>query len=137
MHAEKNTLCLANMEDDNVTVTNEVLDRHMKTFGSQDMAGVMADYAADAVMFTPNGPIKGTEALRGAFAQFFQEWAKPGVKFTLKQRLVDGKHACILWDAETADHVYEGAIDAFVVENGKITAHFFSGKITPKAAPSN
>ena len=40
----------------------------------------------------------------------------------------------ILWDAETADHVYEGAIDAFAVENGKITAHFFSGKITPKAA---
>ena len=28
-----------------MTVTNEVLDRHMKTFGSQDMAGVMADYA--------------------------------------------------------------------------------------------
>ncbi len=31
----------------------------MKTFGSQDMVGVMADYAPDAVMFTPNGPVKG------------------------------------------------------------------------------
>jgi hypothetical protein len=33
----------------------------------------------------------------------------------------------------TADNRYEGAMDAFVVENGKIVAHFFSGKITPKA----
>ena len=33
-----------------------------------------------------------------------------------------------------ADNVYEGAMDAFVVEGGKIVAHFFSGKITPKAA---
>jgi ketosteroid isomerase-like protein len=123
-------------ESATMTVTNEVLDRHMKTFGSQDMAGVLADYAADAVMFTPNGPVRGTEELRKGFEQLFAEWAKPGVKFTLKQRIVDGKNAYIFWDAETADNLYEGAMDAFVVENGKIVAHFFSGKITPKAAAS-
>ena len=33
----------------------------MATFGKQDMAGVMADYAPDAVMFTPNGAVRGTE----------------------------------------------------------------------------
>ena len=51
------------------------------------------------------------------------------MKFTLKQRIVDGKNAYIFWDAETADNLYEGAMDAFVVENGKIVAHFFSGKM--------
>jgi len=117
----------------NVTVTNEVLDRHMKTFGSQDVPGVLADYASDAVMFTPNGPVRGTDALRSTFEQLFAEWGKPGVTFTLKQRIVDGKNAYIFWDAETPDNLYEGAMDAFVVENGKIVAHFFSGKITPKA----
>jgi ketosteroid isomerase-like protein len=116
-----------------VKQTNEVLDRHMATFGKQDMAGVMADYAPDAVMLTPNGAVRGTEALRKGFEQFFAEWGKPGVKFTLKQRIVDGKNACIYWDAETVDNIYEGAMDAFVVENGKISAHFFAGKITPKA----
>ena len=110
-----------------------MLDRHMATFGKQDMGGVMADYAPDAVMFTQNGPIRGTEALRKGFEQLFAEWSKPGVKFTLKQRTVDGKIACIFWDAETDDNIYEGAMDAFVVENGKISAHFFSGKITQKA----
>ena len=122
----------AGQESANVTVTNEVLDRHMKTFGSQDLAGVMADYAADAVMFTPGGPVKGTDALKAGFVQLFAEWAKPGVKFTLKQRIVEGKNAYIFWDAETADNLYEGAMDAFVVENGKIVAHFFSGKIRRK-----
>jgi ketosteroid isomerase-like protein len=116
-----------------MTITNEVLDRHMETFGKHDLAGVLADYAPDAVMFTPNGPVRGHDALRPAFEQFFAEWGKPGVSFTLKQRTVEGSHACIYWDAETADNLYEGAIDAFVVAGGKIVAHFFSGKITPKA----
>ena len=117
-----------------MTATNDVLDRHMATFGKQDMAGILADYAADAVMFTPGGPVRGTEALRKGFEQLFAEWGKPGVTFTLKQRTVEGKNAYIFWDAETADNVYEGAMDAFVVENGKIVAHFFSGKITAKVA---
>jgi hypothetical protein len=39
--------------EDKVSATDEVLDRHMKTFGAPDMAGILADYAADAVMFTP------------------------------------------------------------------------------------
>lgn len=118
----------------NVTVTNEVLQRHMDTFGKRDVPGVLADYAADAVMFTPGGPVRGTDALRTTFENLFVEWGKPGMTFTLKQRIVDGEHAYIFWDAETADNVYEGAVDAFVVENGKIVAHFFAGKITPKAA---
>ena len=117
-----------------MTGTDEVLDRHMKTFGAQDMAGIMADYAVDAVMFTPGGPVRGAAELRTGFEQLFAEWGKPGVTFTLKQRIVDGKNAYIFWDAQTADNIYEGAMDAFVVENGKIVAHFFSGKITPKTA---
>jgi ketosteroid isomerase-like protein len=116
-----------------VNNTNDVLDRHMATFGKQDMAGVLADYAPDAVMFTPNGAVRGHDALRKAFEQFFAEWGKPGVTFTLKQRIVDGKNACIFWDAQTADNVYEGAMDAFVVENGKITAHFFAGKVSRRS----
>jgi hypothetical protein len=103
----------------------------MATFGKQDMTGLMTDYAPDAVMFTPNGLVRGTEALRKGLEQLFAEWGKPGVKFTLKQRIVDGKNAYIFWDAETADNLYEGAVDAFV-EEGKIVAHFFSGKTTPK-----
>ena len=55
------------------------MDRHMATFGKQDMTGLMTDYARDAVMFTPNGSVRGTEALRQGFEQLFAEWGKPGV----------------------------------------------------------
>ena len=115
--------------------TAEVLDRHMRTFGAGDLEGVMADYAPTAVMLTPGGPVAGTEALRKNFQAVLAEWSKPGTKFTLKQKAVEGEHAFIAWDAETADNVYEGAMDGFVVRDGKIVAHFFAGKITPKAKP--
>lgn len=115
--------------------TAEVLDRHMKTFGAADLDGVMADYASNAVMLTPGGPISGTDALRKNFQSVLAEWSKPGTKFSLKQKTVDGEYAFIAWDAETADNVYEGGMDGFVVRDGKIVAHFFAGKITPKAKP--
>ena len=32
----------------------------MATIGKLDMAGVLADYAPDAVIFTPDGTVRGT-----------------------------------------------------------------------------
>jgi ketosteroid isomerase-like protein len=123
----------ATSEAPKVATTTEVLKRHQRTFGASDLEGVLADYAADAVMFTPNGPIKGTEALRKTFQALFAEWGKPETKFELKQETVDGEHAYMAWSAETSDNVYEAGVDAFTVRGGKIVAHFFSARITPKA----
>jgi ketosteroid isomerase-like protein len=115
-----------------VATTAEILARHQKTFGESDLAGVLADYAPDATMFTPGGPVKGTEELRKTFQTLFAEWGKPGLKFEMKKEIVEGPYAYMFWNAETADNVYEGATDAFVIQNGKIVAHFFAGKITAK-----
>jgi ketosteroid isomerase-like protein len=112
--------------------TEQVLDRHLKAFGAADLEGVMADYAPNAILFTPGGPVKGTDALRKTFQTMFVEWSKPGAKFDLKQRTVEGDSAYVFWNAETADNTYEGATDSFVVRDGKIVSHFFAGKITPK-----
>jgi ketosteroid isomerase-like protein len=115
-----------------VSSTADVLAHHQKTFGASDLEGVLADYAPDAIMFTPTGPIKGTAELRKAFQGMFAEWGKPGTKFEMKQQTVEGPWAYTFWSAETADNVYEAGTDSFVVNNGKIVAHFFSAKITPK-----
>jgi hypothetical protein len=37
-----------------------------------------------------------------------------------------------LWTAETADNVYELGTDTLFVQDGKIVAQSFAGKITPK-----
>jgi ketosteroid isomerase-like protein len=115
-----------------MTSTKEVLDHHLKCFGEGDLKGILSDYAPDAIMFTPDGPLRGADAMRPLFQAMIAEFGKPGAVVSMKQQSVDGEYAYILWIAETADNVYEMATDTFVVRDGKIVAQSFTGKITPR-----
>jgi ketosteroid isomerase-like protein len=112
--------------------TGEVLDQHLKCFGENDLDGVVADYSSDAVLFVPDRPLRGREAIKPFFQAFFAEFAKPGASFSMRQRYVQGEYAYILWSAETADNSYEAATDTFVVRDGKIVAQSFAAKIIAK-----
>ena len=112
--------------------TKDVLDNHLKCFGEGDLKGILSDYARDAVLFTPNGPLKGVDSIRPLFEQLIAEFGKPGATFSMKLQSVEGDYAYILWAAETADNVYEVATDTFVVRDGKIIAQSFAANITPK-----
>ena len=112
--------------------TKDVLDHHLKCFGEGDLMGLLSDYAPGAVLFTPDGPLKGPDAMKPLFEAFFAEFGKPGAAFSMKQQFVEGDYAYILWTAETADNVYEVGTDTFVVRDGKIVAQSFAGKIVPK-----
>jgi ketosteroid isomerase-like protein len=115
-----------------MTTTRNVLDNHLKCFGENDLDGVLADYSSDVVLFIPDGPLKGPDAIKPFFQAIFSEFAKPGASFSMRQRYVEGDYAYILWSAETADNSYEAATDTFVVRNGKIVAQSFAATITPK-----
>ena len=115
-----------------MTSTNEVVDHHLKSFRDRDLEGILSDYAPDAILFTPDGPLRGAEAMTPLFQAMIAEFGKPGAVFSMKRQSVDGDYAYILWTAETADNVYEVATDTFVVRDGKIMAQSFAGKITPK-----
>ena len=112
--------------------TKDVVDHHLKSFGEGDLRGILSDYAPEAILFTPEGPLRGLDAIEALFQALLAEFGKPGAAFTLKQQFVDGAYAYILWTAETADNVYELATDTFVVREGKIVAQSFAGKIVPK-----
>jgi ketosteroid isomerase-like protein len=58
--------------------TAEVLDHHLKCFAARDLNGLLADYAADAVFFGPDGALRGPDVIRPVFARMFAEFAKPG-----------------------------------------------------------
>jgi ketosteroid isomerase-like protein len=116
-----------------MTSTKEIIDHHLQAFAERDLKGVLSDYAPDAVFFTPQGPLRGPDAIRPLFQAMIAEFAKPGGAFTLKQQCVQGDYAYILWSAETADNVYELGTDTFVVQNGKIAAQSYTGKVTSKA----
>jgi len=115
-----------------MTSTKDVLDHHLKAFSEGDLAGILSDYAPGAVMFTRDGLLKGADAMRPLFQALISEFGKPGARFTLERQSIDGDYAYIVWTAETADNLYEVATDTFVVQNGKITAQSFTGKIVPK-----
>jgi len=115
-----------------MTSTKDVLDRHMKCFGEGDLTGIVSNYATGAVLFRPDGPLKGIDAIRQHFKAVLAEFGKPGTTFSMKQQSIEGDYAYILWTAETADNVYEVGTDTFVVRDGKIVAHSFAGKTTTK-----
>ena len=112
--------------------TKDIVDHHLKSFGEGDLNGILSDYAPGAILFTPEGPLKGIDAIRSLFQAMLAEFGKPGAAFSLKQQFVEGDYAYILWTAETADNVYEMATDTFVVREGKIVIQSFAGRIVPK-----
>jgi len=112
--------------------TKDILDHHLKAFDQGDLNGVVSDYAPDAVFFTKDGAVKGIERIRPVFEALIAEFGKSGKTFKMKQQMVEGDYAYILWTAETADSVYELATDTFVVRQGKIVAQSFTAKIMPK-----
>jgi ketosteroid isomerase-like protein len=113
-------------------ITNDIVNQHLKCFAENNLDGVLADYSSDAVLFIPGGPLRGTAAIKTFFHGLMSEISKPGMTFSMQQQHADGDYAYILWNAETADNVYEAATDTFVVRNGKIVAQSFAAKITPK-----
>ena len=115
-----------------MATTTEVVQHHLQSFGVGDLDGILSDYAPDAVLFTPDGPLRGHTAIRALFMAMLAEFAKPGSDFSLRQQYVEGDYAYILWAAQTADNLYELGTDTFYVQDGKIVVQSFAGKITPR-----
>ena len=109
--------------------TKDVVDHHLKCFGERDLTGILFDYAPGAVLFTPDGPLRGADAIRPLFQALIAQFGKPGTTFRMKQQFAEGDCAYILWTAETADNLCEVGTDTFVVRDGKIVTQSFTGKI--------
>jgi ketosteroid isomerase-like protein len=114
--------------------TKEVFDHHVKCFGEGDLQGILADYSPGAILFTPDGPLKGIDPIRRFYQAVLAEFGKPGTAFSMKLVSIEGDFAYCTWTAETADNVYELGTDTLVVRDGQIVAQSFAGKITPKAS---
>jgi ketosteroid isomerase-like protein len=111
--------------------TQEILDHHLLCFTGLDLDGIIADYASDAILFTPSGTLKGRDAIHAMFHALFAEFSKPGFSAAMESQFVEGEYAYILWNAQSADNTYEIATDTFVIRGGKIVAQSFTAKITP------
>ena len=112
--------------------TKEILERHLNCFVGVDLDGIIADYAPDAILFTPAGTLKGREAIKALFQTLFAEFSKPGFSATVEKQSVEGEYAYILWHAQSADNTYAAATDTFVIRDGTIIAQSFAATIRPR-----
>ena len=112
--------------------TKDVFDHHVKCFGEGNLQALLADYAPGAILFTPDGPLKGPDAIRPFYQALIAEFGKPGTAFSMDVLSIDGDFAYCIWTAETADNIYELGTDTLVVRDGQIVAQSFAGKITRK-----
>ena len=130
--AQLHTMSVIRKKATMALTTEEVLRRHAKCFFEGDLEGLVSDYSADAVLFTPNGPLNGHDPIREFFRTLIKEFRQPGTTFSMQLQSIDGDFAYSLWSAETADNVYEMATDTHVIRDGKIVAQSFAGQIKPK-----
>jgi ketosteroid isomerase-like protein len=112
--------------------TAEVLENHLKNFGEGNLENLLSDYDQSAVLFTPEGPLLGVDAIRPVFVDLFDDFSKT-VSFEIKQQSVENDYAYIVWTAETDKNIYEFATDTFGVRDGKIVAQSFAAKIVAKS----
>jgi len=114
------------------TSTRAVVDHHLAAFFANDLHGVVADYAPDAVMIVPSGVLRGVHEITPLFQSLFAEFAKPGATFDLQQEGIEGDVAYIRWIAETSVSTYQLGTDTFFVRHGKIVVQTFAFKATPR-----
>ena len=116
-----------------MAATATVLDRHLESFGEGDLDGILADYAADAVVVADGDVFVGHEEIRPFFEALLAEFDAPDVEFELGERVVHDEFAYITWRAETPEQVYEYATDTFVVRDGEIAAQTIGTVTTANA----
>ena len=113
--------------------TEEVLDHHLQAFGTADLDGILEDYGDDSIIISGDD---GVLTSRDQWAKFFQglfdEFAKPGMTFSLDKKIVEGDTAFIAWSAETADNVYNLGTDTFTIRDDKIVSQTLVTHKTPK-----
>jgi hypothetical protein len=112
--------------------TDAVLDHHLQAFGTGDLSGILGDYTTESIIITPDAVLRGPEQIASLFEAFFAEFAKPGVSFAMRQRVIEKETAYIVWSAETADNVYELGTDTFWIHDGKIITQTFAAEVKPK-----
>ena len=113
--------------------TEKTLRRHWQAFGAGDVEAIMADYADDAVLITPEGTLKGAAQIRSLFEKILANMF-PAYKSSLNlaKQVVEGDVAYILWSGNSPSYNAPFATDTFIMRNGKIVAQTFAAQLKEK-----
>ena len=111
----------------------EVLSHHMTCVSRSDVDGIMEDYADDAILFSPDAPLVGKDAIRRFFVTLTGEMMPAGTNFQPVRQDVHGDAAFLLWQAESPAMKFHLGAETLIVRDGKIVTHSFAAAITRKS----
>lgn len=104
--------------------TQATIENHLHAFFQQNIDGVLADYAEDAVMLIPEGPLHGRAEIRNFFTNFMDTLPSGFLEaFKMRRQEFVGELGYIIWDARPW---VQFATDTFVVRDGKIALQTFA-----------
>ena len=105
-------------EKGEMSMTEKVLKHHLDAFGTGDVEAILSDYTEDSFIITPDGTLKGIEALRGLFTGLIAS-LPPGSAFTMQKQIIEGEYAYILWSAESEMMSIPIGTDTFRIVDGR------------------
>jgi ketosteroid isomerase-like protein len=100
----------------------QTLMHHLIAFGDNNLDEILKDYTTESVIMTPNGTIKGLPEISEFFKDFFAV-IPTGSSFTMKQKIIVGNVAYILWASESSSTKISVGTDTFVFDGDKIQYH--------------
>jgi len=98
----------------------EVFAHHGRAFGAEDLDGILADFADDAVVITPAGVNRGKDAIREAFRRLFADL--PNAAWDVKTQVYQDNVLLLEWSADAEQAHADDGVDTFVFRDGLIQA---------------
>lgn len=108
--------------------TEAVLAHHLRSFAQGDLEAIVSDYAPDAVLCTPQGPLIGHAEIRGFFDNFITNLPHEVIvkRFVMNRQDIVGEMAYIVWSAFP---IIDLGTDTFIIRDGKIQAQHFAANV--------
>ena len=113
------------------TKTREILDHHVSAFIETDINEVMKDFTEASELLSPEGALKGLNAIRSFFEEIFKALPK-GSTLEMKQMIIRDDVAYIVWSAESSFVNIPFGTDTFIMKDDKILYQIAAAHIIPK-----
>ena len=113
------------------TKTQEILNHHLSAFIETDVNEIMKDFTEASELLTPDGALKGLNAIRSFFEEIFKIMPK-GTTLEMKQMIIRDDVAYVVWSAESSFVSIPLGTDTFIMENDKILYQIVAAHIIPK-----
>jgi limonene-1,2-epoxide hydrolase len=108
----------------------EIFEHHAAAVNAADLDAMVHDYAEDAVVMSPDGVVRGREAVRSLLAGALS--ALPDGSFEAVTQVYSEDALLLRWRADSAANVVPDGIDTFIFADGKIRLHTMTFSVVPK-----